>query len=116
MFFVFVGVEMDLRDLASPTAILVLIALAVTAVATKLGTGYSVARLFRWSPPDSLAIGHLTSSRGAVELAMAVVLLSDGIFSTQVFTLVATVGLVTTLIAPIGAGRALRGRPGAAVQ
>jgi len=108
LFFAFVGVEMDLRRLANPTTILVFLVLAGTAVVTKVVTGYSIARIFRWNPSRSLAIGHMVSSRGAVELAMAVVLLSDGIFSTQVFTIVAAVGLVTTIIAPIGAARALR--------
>ena len=109
LFFAFVGVEMDLHLLANWTALTLLCVLAATAVATKVATAYSVARGYRWSPSESLAIGHLTSSRGAVELAMAVVLLSDGIFSAQMFTIVAAVGLVTTLVAPIAAGPSLRG-------
>jgi Kef-type K+ transport system membrane component KefB len=113
LFFAFVGVEMDLHLLASTTAILLLVVLTGTAIATKVGSGYSVARLLRWSRSDSLAIGHLASSRGAVELAMAVVLLSDGVFSAQMFTVVAAVGLVATLVAPMAASRSLReGRMG----
>jgi Kef-type K+ transport system membrane component KefB len=107
-FFAFVGVEMDLHLLASTTAIVLLVVLTGTAIATKVGSGYSVARLFGWSPSDSLAIGHLTSSRGAVELAMAVVLLADGVFSAQMFMVVAALGLVATLIAPMAASRSLR--------
>jgi Kef-type K+ transport system membrane component KefB len=108
LFFAFVGVEMDLHLLASTTAILLLVVLTGTAIATKVGSGYSVARLFGWSSSDSLAIGHLTSSRGAVGLAMAVVLLSDGVFSAQMFTVVAAVGLMATLVAPMAASRFLR--------
>ena len=107
LFFAFVGIEMNLHLLDSTTAIVLLVVLSLTAIATKVGTGYSIARLFRWSRSESLFIGNLCSSRGAVELAMAVVLLSDGIFSTSVFTVVVAVGLVTTLIAPIASGRVL---------
>lgn len=105
LFFAFVGVEMDLHRIATTDGILLLGALAATAIVTKVGTGYTIARLFRWSPSESLLVGQLVSSRGAVELAMAVVLLSDGIFTTQIFTVVAAVGLITTVIAPLGAGR-----------
>jgi Kef-type K+ transport system membrane component KefB len=105
LFFAFVGVEMDLHRIASVTGLLLLAVLAATAIVTKVGTGYSIARLFGWSSSDAFLVGQLVSSRGAVELAMAVVLLSDGIFSTQIFTIVAAVGLVTTVIAPLGAGR-----------
>lgn len=116
LFFAFVGIEMDLHGLASSATVLLLIVLAGTAIATKVGTGYSIARLFRWSPSDSLVIGNLVSSRGAVGLVMAVVLLSDGIFSTSLFTVVVTVGLITTIAAPVGAHHFLRrgteGAPG----
>jgi Na+:H+ antiporter len=110
LFFAFVGVEMNVRLLGGLPILLFLVVLTGVAVLTKVGTGYSVARLLGWSPSDSLAIGHLTSSRGAVGLVMAVVLLSDGVFTPQVFTVVAAVGLVTSLLAPIGARRAWRTR------
>ncbi|HEV2316303.1 MAG TPA: cation:proton antiporter [Thermoplasmata archaeon] len=103
LFFAFVGVQMNLRLLGSVEGLTIFGALLATAVVAKLGTGFSVARFFGWPRSDALAIGHLVSSRGAVELAMAVILLSDGVFTTRVFTIVAGVGLVTTIIAPIAA-------------
>jgi Kef-type K+ transport system membrane component KefB len=108
LFFAFVGVQMNLRLLLSPWEIAVFVSLAALAVLSKVGTGFSVARFNGWSRTDSLAIGHLVSSRGAVELAMAVILLGDGVFTQQTFTLVAGVGLVTTFIAPIAASRLWR--------
>jgi hypothetical protein len=39
---------------------------------------------------------------------MAVVLLADGVFSAQMFMVVAALGLVATLIAPMAASRSLR--------
>ena len=103
LFFAFVGVEMDIWSLATPTVLLVFIGISVAAVTTKVGTGFAIARFYGWSGSDSFAIGSLVSSRGAVELAMAVILLGEGIVTLQLFTLVAAVGLVTTIIAPLGA-------------
>ncbi len=108
LFFAFVGIEMDLRQIAAPWEIAIFAMLLAAAVLTKVGTGYSMARFNGWSTVDSLALGNLVNSRGAVELAMAVILLQDGIFSSQLFTLVAAVGLVTTILAPIGASYAWR--------
>ncbi len=105
LFFALVGVQMNLSLMATWTLVGLFAALLALAILSKLGTGYSVARFFRWPKPDALAIGHLVSCRGAVELAMAVFLLSDGIFTTRIFTIVAAVGLVTTMIAPIAAKR-----------
>lgn len=108
LFFAFVGIEMNLRLISSPWEIAVFALLLGAAIVSKVGTGFSVARYFGWSRTDSLALGNLVNSRGAVELAMAVILLQAGIFSSQLFTLVAAVGLVTTIVAPIGATWAWR--------
>ena len=103
LFFALVGVEMDLRDLGGLVAVGAFVVLLAMALITKLGTGSVLARGLGMTVTDSLAAGFLLSSRGAVELAMAVLLLADKVFSTGLFTLVALVGLVTTLISPLGA-------------
>ena len=110
LFFAFVGIQMNLHEVDDVVTLAILAGLVGTAFVTKVGTGYAVARAFGWAPVDARSIGHMVSSRGAVELAMAVILLSDGIFTPKIFTIVAAVGLVTTIVAPIGAGRALRER------
>jgi Kef-type K+ transport system membrane component KefB len=108
LFFAFVGVEMNLQLISTPWLLTVFAVLLVAAVVAKVGTGYSVARFFSWPRVDSLAIGSLVNSRGAVELAMAVILLQDGVFTTQTFTIVAGIGLLTTFMAPIGTNWAWR--------
>lgn len=114
LFFAFVGLGMNLRLLAeSPIALAAFVGLVGFAIASKLSIGTTMARLLGWSGPDSLAIGFFVSSRGAVELAMALILLQAGIFTPAIFTIVAGVGLVTTIVAPIGALRARRLAPGA---
>ncbi|HZY91573.1 MAG TPA: cation:proton antiporter [Thermoplasmata archaeon] len=104
LFFAFVGLGMDLRTLAtSPSAVVAFALLVVFAIGAKFGIGAAVARGLGWSSPEARTIGFLVSSRGAVELAMAVILLQLGVFSTGLYTVVAGVGLVTTVAAPIGA-------------
>ena len=104
LFFVLVGFGMDLRSLvSSPTVLLEFAALCVFAFFSKVFVGGAVTRLFGWSPTESIGAGFLLASRGAVELAMAVILRTLGVFSLGMFTLVAGVGLVTTLLAPMGA-------------
>jgi Kef-type K+ transport system membrane component KefB len=101
LFFAFVGIEMNLRLLGGMAAVTAVAVLTAVAILSKFGTGTALARWQGITGPDAPAAGFLLSSRGAVELAMAVVLLADGIFNTTVFTLVAFVGLLTTLLSPM---------------
>ena len=103
-FFAYVGFEMNFTTLGTSLVVIGgFIALAVFAFFSKIFVGSAVTRTLGWSPQESLCAGFLVSSRGAVELAMAVILLTDGVFTTQLFTIVAGVGLLTTVFAPIGA-------------
>jgi Kef-type K+ transport system membrane component KefB len=106
LFFAFVGVEMNLRLLSTPWLVFEFVALLGVALLSKLLTGYGISQSFGWKKADAQAIGYLVASRGAVELAMAVTLLQLGVFNTEIFTIVAGVGLITTIVAPIGALRA----------
>jgi Kef-type K+ transport system membrane component KefB len=118
LFFAFVGLDMNLSLLDVGT-FGVLGLLIVFALSSKVGIGTAVARLFAWKPRDAWAIGFMVSSRGAVELAMAVILLQVGVFTETIYTIVAAVGLVTTIFAPIGAvafGHLTRGGPMAALR
>jgi Kef-type K+ transport system membrane component KefB len=104
LFFALVGFQTDFATLfRDPLAILLFASLAFFALMAKIGIGAAVTRTLGWSPRESLAAGWLLTSRGAVELAMAVILLESGIFTTAEFTIVAGVGLVTTALSPIGA-------------
>jgi Kef-type K+ transport system membrane component KefB len=103
LFFALVGVEMDLRDLGGVLAFGIFVVFLVMALATKLGTGAGLTRALGLSSPDAVAAGFLLSSRGAIGLAMAVLLLADRIFSPALFTTVALVSLATTIVSPLGA-------------
>ncbi len=104
LFFVLVGYGTNFRTLAaSPVGIGAFVALIGYAVVSKFVVGSGVGLSLGRSSEESFSIGFLVVSRGAVELAMAVTLLDAGVFSVGTFTIVAGVGLITTIIAPIGA-------------
>lgn len=103
LFFVFVGVEMNLRLLFTPVMLAIFGALLAVAIVSKTSIGAFVASKGGYGDTDALAIGFLLGSRGAVELAMATILFESNLISQTLFTIVAGVGLVTTIVAPIGA-------------
>jgi len=104
LFFALAGFSMNLRTLASsPEALAAFAGLCLFAFLSKVFVGEAVARALGWPARDALGAGFLLASRGAVELAMATILLEQGLFTTSMFTIIAGVGLVTTILSPIGA-------------
>jgi len=103
LFFAITGLQTNLRLLFVPVAATIFLVLVIAAMFTKIGTGSILTKVQKWTTTDSLAFGFLVNSRGAVEIAMAVILYTDGIISTFWFTIVVSVGLVCTIVAPIGA-------------
>jgi len=103
LFFALVGFETNFSTIDGGFVLVAFVVLVAFAVLVKFLVGSGVALTLRWSPDEAFSAGFLVVSRGAVELAMAVILLSAGIFTPEIFTIVAGVGLVTTIIAPIGA-------------
>lgn len=111
LFFAFAGVQMDLHDLGSSPVALSFLLLLVVASATKIGVGLAFSPSLGWRAPDGLAASFLANSRGGVQLAFAVILLDSGTISGELFTVIAAVGLVTSILAPIGALWAWRRDP-----
>ncbi len=103
LFFAITGLQVNLRLLTDPAALTLFVALVVVAMSSKIGVGATILKAERWKSSDAVALGFLVNSRGAVEIAMAVILLSDGVITTFWFTVVVAVGLVCTVVAPIGA-------------
>jgi Kef-type K+ transport system membrane component KefB len=103
LFFAITGLETNFGLIGTVTAVLGLLALLLAAVMSKVAVGAALARAIGWSGPDSLALGFMVNCRGAVEIAMAVILYNEGILNVMWFTIVVTVGIVTTLVAPVGA-------------
>jgi Kef-type K+ transport system membrane component KefB len=103
LFFALVGFETDFTTIGGGTTLVIFIVLASFAVLSKFLVGSGVALSLHWTTDESFSAGFLVTSRGAVELAMAVILLGAHVFTAETFTIVAGVGLVTTILSPIGA-------------
>lgn len=115
LFFALVGLDMDLTTLLPFPVMVAFGALLAFACLSKLAVGAAVPLLFRWPARQAATVASLVNGRGAVELAIATILLGAGIFSPEIFTLVASVGVVTSIIAPLGAALA-RPEPGSLPQ
>jgi Kef-type K+ transport system membrane component KefB len=104
LFFALVGFDTDFRLIGSSyVALAAFVAIVLFAVTSKFLVGAAVGRSLRWSGDESFAAGFFVTSRGAVELAMAVILVSLGVFDQTQFTSVAGAGLLATFVSPIGA-------------
>jgi Kef-type K+ transport system membrane component KefB len=103
IFFALVGFNTNFATIGGGATLIAFVLIAVFAITIKFVVGSGVALSLRWSSDEAFSAGFLVTSRGAVELAMAVILLGDGVFTSKIFTIVAGVGLVTTVVSPIGA-------------
>jgi Kef-type K+ transport system membrane component KefB len=105
LFFAITGLQVNLTVFLSVAGLGTILVLLAVAALSKIGAGAAAAKAQGWEAPDALAFGFMVNSRGAVEIAMAVILFGDGILTSQLFTLVVAVGMATTILAPIGAMR-----------
>ena len=99
IFFVDIGLRVNIRDL-NASALLLLLVVCLVAVAGKLlGSGVG-ARLggFSWRESYQLGIGMI--SRGEVGLIVASVGLAEGLLDADIFSTIVGMVLVTTLITP----------------
>ncbi len=102
LFCALAGLGMNLRLVGnSLDAVLAFAALCVFAFGIKVAFGGVVTSRLGWGSRESWGAGLLLASRGAVEIAMALVLLSIGVFTVQLFTIVAGVAIVTTFVSPV---------------
>ena len=105
LFFAITGLQVNLTVFLSLAGLGTLLALFAVAALAKIGAGAAATKVQGWEAPDALAFGFMVNSRGAVEIAMAVILLGDGILNSRLFTIVVAVGMAATILAPIGAIR-----------
>ena len=97
-FFVYLGAQVDLRTLAEPGVLSMLLTVCILAIGSKLaGCGAGAATLgFR----DALRVSIGMVPRGEVGLIVAAVGLSLHAISPRVYAVVVLMCLVTTLVAP----------------
>ncbi len=99
VFFVHIGLEIDLHQLTTTDLPLALALVTVAILAKVLGCGLG-ARLGGLTGSEALRVGVGMVSRGEVSLIVAAVGVAAGLLQTRLFSVVALIVLVTALITP----------------
>lgn len=100
IFFAVVGLRVDMTTLLDPTVFVVMLACMGIAIIGKFAgasTGAWMAGLSRW---EGLVLGSGMNARGAVELIVAVIGLSIGVLTIEMYSIIVLIALATSLIAP----------------
>ncbi|MFD9698241.1 cation:proton antiporter [Lentzea sp. NPDC059081] len=100
VFFAMAGLRMDLTALVQPSVLVAAVVLLLIAVAGKFAgafLGAWLSGLDRW---EALGIGAGMNARGVVEVVVAMVGLRLGVISTEMYTIVVLIAIVTSLMSP----------------
>jgi Kef-type K+ transport system membrane component KefB len=100
IFFVSIGLEADLRAIAGALLPFLIVLFVVAVVSKVIGAGLG-ARLAGLNNAESLRVGVGMISRGEVGLIVAGIGVQQGIISSEIFTVVVVLVLLTTLITPL---------------
>lgn len=118
IFFISIGLHLDLAAFSSFGGIVFTIALIGAAILGKLVGCGGVAKLLKFSFRESLIIGVGMNGRGAVEIIIAVIALEAGLFAlplspvvSSIFSGIVIMAIITTFITPIGLKLLLKVRP-----
>jgi Kef-type K+ transport system membrane component KefB len=99
IFFVGVGLSVDLHSMSLNTLWLILAISVIAMVGKILGVGTG-ARITRFSRCEALQLGIGMVSRGEVSLIIAKLGLDSGYISSEVFSAVIAMILITSLVTP----------------
>ncbi|MFI6603455.1 cation:proton antiporter [Nonomuraea sp. NPDC050536] len=100
IFFATAGLRMDLTALARPDVLGFAVLILAVAIAGKFAGAYLGARTSKLGTWEALALGAGMNARGVVEVIVATVGLRLGVISTEVFTIIILVAVVTSVLAP----------------
>lgn len=106
-FFAFIGMQLDLGELADGETLLILAAVTVIAVIAKLIGAYAGTRGLDNQQRRIIAVGMVP--RGEVGIVAAGIGLAADVISPQIFAVVVAMSLITTLIVPAVLPRLTRG-------
>jgi Kef-type K+ transport system membrane component KefB len=98
-FFVYSGLNTHIGSLNSPGLWMLGGLVLVAAIAGKFGGCYLAARLSGEPHRDALAIGTLMNSRGLMELIILNIGLQQKVITTQLYTIMVLMAIVTTVMA-----------------
>ncbi len=100
VFFAVAGLGMDLRTLADPTLLLFTVAVIVVASVGKFLGALVGGRLGGLTVRESLALATALNARGSTEVIIASIGLAMGALSTQLYTMIVAMAVVTTMAMP----------------
>lgn len=98
VFLAYQGLQFHLQTLSQPAFIAALVA---GAVASKMLSGFFVARMQGMSKHDAWGVGIVMNARGVMELVIASIAFRAALVDGQVFSALLLVGLVTTVLTPL---------------
>jgi Kef-type K+ transport system membrane component KefB len=99
LFFVYAGLNMRLDILVDPELLGLTAAVLVCACLGKFVACFAAARFAGETTRSALGIGALMNARGLMELILLNIALEHGIITNQMFTVMAIMAVVTTLMA-----------------
>nr|WP_145720537.1 cation:proton antiporter [Mesorhizobium tianshanense] len=100
IFFGMAGLSADLTVLADPTLAMLTAALVVIASVGKFGGAFVGGKLAGMSFKEATAVGSAMNARGSTEVIVASIGLSMNIVSHNLFTMIVTMAVITTLAMP----------------
>ncbi|HVV65001.1 MAG TPA: cation:proton antiporter, partial [Rhizomicrobium sp.] len=100
VFFGLSGLSADLTVLANPTLALLTLGLVLIASVGKFGGAFLGGRLSGLTARESLALGCGMNARGSTEVIVASIGLTMGVLSQNLYTMIVTMAVVTTLAMP----------------
>ncbi|WP_137291413.1 cation:proton antiporter domain-containing protein [Natronorubrum halophilum] len=100
LFFAIAGLRMDVSSLTDPTVFTVGLAVLVVACVGKFGGIMGVSGLAGLSKWEGVTIGGGMNARGAMEIIVATIGLGLGILTTNMYSIIVMVAIVTSLMAP----------------
>ncbi|UDL91404.1 cation:proton antiporter [Mesorhizobium sp. PAMC28654] len=100
IFFGMAGLSADLTVLANPTLAMLTVCLVVIASVGKFGGAFIGGKLAGMSIKEATAVGSAMNARGSTEVIVASIGLSMNILSHNLFTMIVTMAVLTTLAMP----------------
>ncbi|MFI8931142.1 cation:proton antiporter [Streptomyces sp. NPDC053474] len=100
LFFATAGLRVDLTALRRPEVLVTALVVLLLAVLGKFVGAFAGARFGRLNRWEALAVGAGMNARGVIEIVVASVGLRLGVLTTESYTIVVLVAVVTSLMAP----------------
>ncbi|MDP8987851.1 MAG: universal stress protein, partial [Actinomycetota bacterium] len=100
VFFATAGLRVDLGALWDPKVLAVALVVLVVAIFGKFAGAYVGARLSRLGHWEALSLGAGMNARGALEIIVATIGLSLGVLTSEMYSIIVVMAIVTSLMAP----------------